>query len=107
MLVLQVFQRLPKALSGEEARAQLGRALHTLQDFYAHSNWVNSPGPGNTSFNSTLGVGLVPRLTLSDSTCIDDFLDNMLTGKGLTNITTGYFGGIEPPPSKCAHGILA
>ena len=94
------------ARNGDEARAQLGRALHTLQDFYSHSNWVNVPGPGNTSFNPVLGIGLVPRLRLVDATCTDDFSDGTLTSLGLTNTTTGYFGSVEPPPNKCVHGVL-
>jgi len=35
---------------GEEAREALGKALHTIQDFYSHSNWVelgnSGPHPG-------------------------------------------------------------
>ena len=92
--------------NGEEARAQLGRALHTLQDFYAHSNWVNNPGPNNGSFNSALGMSVLTRLPVTTPTCIDDFFDRTLTGAGLTSITTGYFGGLEPPAGKCAHGVL-
>lgn len=95
-----------QARDGEEARAQLGRALHTLQDFYSHSNWVNSPGPANASFNPALGASTIPRLPLTDATCVDDFFDNVLTGSGLTRITTGYFGSFEPPAGKCAHGVL-
>lgn len=30
-----------KVGNGDKARKLLGRALHTLQDFYAHSNWVD------------------------------------------------------------------
>jgi uncharacterized protein (TIGR03382 family) len=30
----------------EEARYNLGRALHTLQDFYSHSNWVDLDNTG-------------------------------------------------------------
>ncbi|MBZ5556408.1 MAG: hypothetical protein LAO77_03930 [Acidobacteriia bacterium] len=92
--------------NGEEARAQLGRALHTLQDFYAHSNWVNNPGPNNGTFNGALGVSVLTRLSPTEPTCIDDFFDGTLTGRGLTDITTGYFGGVEPPANKCAHGVL-
>ena len=40
---------------GEQARKELGRGLHTLQDFYSHSNWVDNPGPSNSSFNTALG----------------------------------------------------
>ena len=38
--------------NGEEARKKLGTAFHTLQDFYAHSNWIER---SNTSIFSTLG----------------------------------------------------
>lgn len=92
---------------GAAARAQAGRALHTLQDFYAHSNWVNAPGPGNTGANAALGrsvLGALPRATV---TCIDNFFDDALTGGGLTSITTGYFGSAEPPAGKCAHGVIS
>jgi hypothetical protein len=39
--------------NGASARTHLGQALHTLQDFYAHSNWVED---GNTAINFNLGV---------------------------------------------------
>ncbi len=92
---------------GAEARAQLGRALHTLQDFYSHSNWVNNPGPANTAFNADLGRRTVAALPLATATCIDDTSDGTLTGAGLTDITTGHFSllpGGEPPAGKCSHG---
>jgi hypothetical protein len=89
-----------------EARNQLGRALHTVQDFYAHSNWVNNPGPANTEINFDLGRSLLKSLPPNVATCKDDFFDNVLIGEGLTAITTGYFGGVEPPNNKCAHGVL-
>lgn len=90
------------------ARFIMGRALHTLQDFYAHSNWVNNPGPSNTTFNPKLGMDKIHRLSTEEPTCIDDFCDCTLTGKGLTNITTGYFHLFwpEPPDGKCSHGKL-
>ena len=37
---------------GERARQLLGNTLHTLQDFYAHSNWVEL---GKSKFNEDLG----------------------------------------------------
>ncbi len=92
---------------GAAARAQAGRALHTLQDFYAHSNWVNAPGPGNTGANSALGRSVMTALPRATVTCIDNFFDDALTGAGLTSITTGYFGSVEPPAGKCAHGVIA
>lgn len=91
---------------GSEARAQAGRALHTLQDFYAHSNWVNNPGPANTTFNAALGRTALPGLAVGTATCVDDFFDRTLVGAGLTSTTTGYFK-LEPPAGKCAHGVLS
>src|SRR4051812_33904693 len=42
-----------KAKNAEAARTDLGGALHTLQDFYAHSNWVDL---GNAGTNTDVGV---------------------------------------------------
>jgi hypothetical protein len=91
-------------LNGSLARVWLGQALHTLQDFYAHSNWVELNGERiNTEIT-----------TLQDPpdviTCPDD--PSILGGAGLVNLTTGYypiidilFGGcVSVPPGKCAHG---
>ena len=89
---------------GTRARAEVGRAFHTLQDFYSHSNWVNIPG--NPLFNPLLGRGIESSLPLASQTCIDDFLDNTLAAAGLVSLTSGYFGDAEPPANKCAHGIL-
>jgi len=87
------------------ARQLLGQALHTVQDFYAHSNWVNNPGPSNTSINPDLGVAVIPQLREDQQTCVDDVTnDGVLTAFGLTDITTGYFG--TTPPGKCAHGVI-
>lgn len=36
----------------KRARFFLGQAMHTLQDFYAHSNWVEL---GHTDINEALG----------------------------------------------------
>lgn len=94
------------ARDGAAARAETGRALHTLQDFYAHSNWVNAPGPGNTGANLDLGRNVVAALPLASATCEDTVFDRILTAAGLTAITTGYFGSLEPPAGKCAHGVL-
>ena len=57
--------------SYQEARSETGRALHTLQDFYSHSNWVEL---GNTEPMADLGR---PEGRLSNlagrrvTTCID------------------------------------
>lgn len=89
---------------GGEARRQVGRALHTLQDFFAHSNWINiSAGdPG-------LGVNVVSRLAANLDTCERGFStlgSGTLAGFGLTSVTTGYFSLVfAPPEGKCNHGL--
>jgi len=93
---------------GEAARVMLGRALHTLQDFYSHSNWVNTQG---AVMNTALGRSRLTALGINVQTCVDDANDNILIGAGLTDITTGYFPSAAFPPrvgtpsNKCAHGI--
>lgn len=47
-----------EAQKGKEARKILGAALHTLQDFYAHSNWYEM-GNTNRQINQNLGRKLI------------------------------------------------
>lgn len=90
---------------GSEARRQIGRALHTLQDFFSHSNWINiSAGdPG-------LGNNVISRLSPTADTCVrgvSSLGSGTLAGFGLTNTTTGYFSLVlAPPEGKCNHGLL-
>ena len=105
-------------------RSILGRALHTLQDFYAHSNWVNTmPGPGHTVPNDKLGKEIItsPEKKIRDENgewqgvdevVCSDIWPDLLEGSGNTKITTGYFNftgaiGWGPRPGKCAHGLPA
>jgi hypothetical protein len=73
------------------ARNRLGRALHTLQDFYSHSNWVEL---GRKSISASLGrtdalgqpipleLPTVDRTTKTCTTCSYPLID---IGTGLTN----------------------
>src|SRR5687768_10552457 len=47
---------------GEEAQETLGRALHAVQDFYAHSNWVEL---GMTAVETRLGREMLTPLSMS------------------------------------------
>ncbi|HEY0371387.1 MAG TPA: VWA domain-containing protein [Thermoanaerobaculia bacterium] len=89
----------------DEALKEMGRALHTLQDFYAHSNWVNHWGGVNSSIYSMAN----PPASLSCSP--------PTFGPG--GVTTGYFslpGYLYPSPfitqcattpsNKCCHKDL-
>jgi hypothetical protein len=80
----------------------LGYALHALQDFYAHSNWVEmglgQPYPG-------LADGAVlPAPPASSPFC--DASGHTLLVSGVQPLTTGYYTGCTPPPGKCVHGNI-
>lgn len=89
-----------RAKNAQAARADLGGALHTIQDFYAHSNWIEL---GNTGPNPDLGrpghtIGNVAGPT--EPTCNGSTLTT-------TKLTSGYYGGEDARPAiptKCRHG---
>ena len=102
------------------ARKKTGRLLHTLQDFYSHSNWIEF---GNREPLSILGEELIDKKDVagkSEKTCKsctpatlkkfrfqkDDCEDNLILSTG--KLTSGYFGGqdvVKPEESgKCSHG---
>lgn len=97
----------------------LGRALHTLQDFYAHSNWVElhprPPGPTLPPIFHELGdpPHTMHGRPLSEQTCIDcarntcNQCENILA---TSHLTTAYYGGTTDSPRKpswkCSHGGL-
>ncbi len=47
---------------GKQARKFLGQALHTLQDFYSHTNWVELGFDGDDEIDKRLGREEVPDL---------------------------------------------
>lgn len=98
----------PLARDPRRAREATGRALHTIQDFYSHTNWVSSPGLSHASFNPALGRTTITSLGLDQRTCIDDISQANLTAFGLTDVTSGYFdisSDYRAPHGKCLHGL--
>lgn len=98
----------------QAARETLGRVLHTLQDFYSHSNWVEL---GYTEPYINLirpdlpleNLADVDTATCSDcasGTCPNSILPNILKEKKLTS---GYVGisSAAKPKGKCSHGGAA
>ncbi|MBN3319139.1 VWA7 protein, partial [Atractosteus spatula] len=90
------------------AREGLGYLLHSLQDFYSHSNWVEM---GHTEVNSDL-LNSADQLVAAedvqtcrecwDFSCKNNILEDVNSRKLLT---TGYFGtDPKKPPGKCSHG---
>lgn len=90
--------------NGANARIALGGALHTIQDFYAHTNWVElSSRPvidvrlGRVAFDSP-----IPK-----STQTSPINNSSILLPGLTQLTSGYFklGSCTPDrPGKTLHG---
>lgn len=105
--LIQMLANVREALANSDvhlARKSLGKALHALQDFYSHSNWVEL---GNNVPNPVLGrSGLISNTaTRTEATCIEctkciDCDINLTT----THLTSGYFGSFFPPLNKCGHG---
>ncbi|XP_037327460.2 von Willebrand factor A domain-containing protein 7-like isoform X1 [Pungitius pungitius] len=95
----------------QAARETLGRVLHTLQDFYSHSNWVEL-GYTEPYINLIrLDLPLENLADFSTATCSDcasgkcpnPILPNILKEKKLTS---GYMGisSAAKPKGKCSHG---
>jgi von Willebrand factor A domain-containing protein 7 len=82
------------------ARTDLGRALHTLQDFYSHSNWVEL---GHGSPNQDLGRPghTLTRLPADIQKCSGSTLRT-------SGLTSGYYPGEDRTAGSgaCRHGGL-
>ncbi|MGH8076700.1 MAG: hypothetical protein ACREPE_05160, partial [Lysobacter sp.] len=89
--------------NGAQARIKLGQALHTIQDFYSHSNWVER---GNTGINHALGTSVLPNPNASADNCPVDA--NALGPAGGGALTSAYYVGAlgcgPIPQGKCYHG---
>ncbi|CAL8331383.1 unnamed protein product [Merluccius merluccius] len=95
----------------QAAREMLGRVLHTLQDFYSHSNWVE------LGYTEPYGNLIHPDLPIENiaakdtptcndcagGTCPDPIFANILQEKKLTSGYMGIFSN-EKPKGKCSHG---
>ncbi|KAI4886969.1 hypothetical protein NFI96_023017, partial [Prochilodus magdalenae] len=96
----------------EYARQRLGETMHTLQDFYSHSNWIElenrSPYPvlikADQPFQN-LADKNTPTCSSCDNDCTGNILESIISQKKLTS---GYFSLTSPkkPNGKCSHGGL-
>jgi hypothetical protein len=85
------------------ARTAFGAALHTLQDFYSHSSWIEL---GETAPLAQLGTGpwSLPTPGPSESTCawLGGLPTAILAQTGRVLVTSGYYP--TGPTGKCLHG---
>ncbi|XDV12204.1 hypothetical protein PO909_000919 [Leuciscus waleckii] len=93
----------------EDAQKTLGQILHTLQDFYSHSNWIemgyaepctalinleeNIPNPADAK-TETCETGT--KDTNTGAKIKDNIIENKI-------LTSGYFGASKKK-GKCSHG---
>ncbi len=115
--------KLPSTWSAQEAdemREVLGEHLHTLQDFYSHSNYVNLTAPlpnavdfVRAPFPETTGPGITVLATQPDGTnpCFHFNRETILrTAAKESLLTTGYAEGnlqlADAPEGQCAHGFI-
>lgn len=112
----EIVTSLLKGLKFEHSRQLTGQYLHTLQDFYSHSNWVELGNRVQKFDAQTNPANSIPSEFISkpdEATCIscpltteqkDNCDNNLITQK----ITSGYYGGQDIPKpsnvSKCGHG---
>ncbi|XP_063794125.1 von Willebrand factor A domain-containing protein 7 isoform X2 [Pseudophryne corroboree] len=94
----------------EGARETLGQILHSLQDFYSHTNWVEL---GNTDVHPNLatpGKDISSIAGVFDQTCTDctdvSCQNNIAAAIQKRHLlTSGYYGETpEKPQGKCSHG---
>jgi von Willebrand factor type D domain len=100
-LKLKIIEELQQSSpNGAGARQALGEALHTLQDFYSHSNWVELKKP---NIDNRLGRAVISNPVEGFKPCPNS--PSKLEGQGLRGLTTGYFVP-NTPSGKCRHGNL-
>lgn len=90
---------------GATARRDLGFALHTIQDFYAHSNWVEAGG--SLGGDPRLGVSTFTGLPLGTPTSPNGD-PGTLTYLSTDPPTSGWFPlplACFPPTGKTRHGV--
>ena len=99
--------------SAMDARRSFGQAMHTLQDFYAHSNWVEQGLTlPNEKIGTSLPLGIYPgRNKKTCGNCTDRNCSQLnivpdIKSRGL--LISGYFSmdlrRTSKPEGKCSHG---
>jgi hypothetical protein len=89
----------------QKARLLLGEALHTVQDFYAHTNWVEMNYAIGTEIQSDLGNQSIKSPSIGDACS-----ESTPASGGI--LSSGWFDETDlplfcqKPANKCAHGFI-
>jgi hypothetical protein len=89
--------------NGKSARQALGGALHTIQDFFAHSNAAERGDP-----IPEFGFAVLRAPLAGTATCTGSLLNQGSVLLNGADLTTGYFKIplCDPPNGKCKHGLF-
>uniref|UniRef100_A0A8C5WJ49 von Willebrand factor A domain containing 7 n=1 Tax=Leptobrachium leishanense TaxID=445787 RepID=A0A8C5WJ49_9ANUR len=99
-----------RAKNYEWSRERLGQILHSLQDFYSHTNWVELGNEAAHPDLATPGMEIDSLASASDQTCTDctdgSCKNNIADFIKMNNLlTSGYYGDTHSKPDgKCSHG---
>lgn len=104
-LANDIYEALNVAKDPFTARLKLGQALHTVQDFYAHSSWINDGHRDvHPEFGRQPAIPVSGSAGSSTNTCDATTHSSLITPL----LTTGFYGGTSGRPpdgiSKCFHG---
>ena len=94
----------------QHARNLAGTALHTLQDFYSHSNWIElgNPGPYGVLGKPGSEIPLEYIAGPTEATCENCEPGNCESNLITLKLTSGYRSGqdVKKPENmgKCSHG---
>ena len=114
--IIRLMQGAPSNSTILNAQHYLGRSLHTLQDFYSHSNWVeqhlsepmNNLQPFHFLGDLNAVINNNPRGLNTCENCKRDFCNECEDKDRRTFLTSGYYGSDEDRPkphaNKCSHG---
>lgn len=114
--LINLFNATRAALGREDvkkAREYVGMALHSIQDFYTHSNWIELGNltphqglarPGNTISRLAANVKTCKGcLACASGGCSDNILTSSLTSGYYSSVTSGDEDRVKPD-DKCSHG---
>jgi hypothetical protein len=106
-------------LGGKDPHYVVGMALHAIQDFYSHTNWIDADGLNMPAYNNDLGRVGSSALGAAASACDGE---GDYAGLSTTTLTSGYYvydaerraehGDdlkliCEIPDGKCSHSETA
>ena len=110
MLQLRAAQTSLKHEEWSQARLAIGTLLHSLQDFYSHTNWIEL-GMGQPNQDLATGRSLGSMMNKTTRACRScSKMDKKCIANNLIlhqELTSGYFSFVSPsakPPGKCSHG---